>query len=201
MRLFDIFKRKYDMDSLEGIKAIPVPAKNYNTGDWTKDCIHYVLQRKATEHKKNGRMDLAIACLRKSNELADCDEHSMLTSKDYFRLVKYIEKTGDIELAKQEEEKIYARHPEFLDKHISNMRNIKETLQKCEDYKSDLVFITTNSYCKICSMYNRNVYSISGKDKRYPKLPAVIAKEGGGCPDCSLGISIFFDGISTPPET
>ncbi|MDE5802154.1 MAG: hypothetical protein K2I22_04455 [Lachnospiraceae bacterium] len=69
MGLFDIFKtnsRKhqttssqssnssthYDMDSLEGIRSIPVPAKNYSTGDPTKDCIYYVLQRKATEHKK-----------------------------------------------------------------------------------------------------------------------------------------------------
>ena len=66
MGLFDIFKskkrnanvweslkpEKYDMDTLEGINSIPVPAKDYHTGDYTKDCIYYLLQRKATEHKK-----------------------------------------------------------------------------------------------------------------------------------------------------
>ena len=56
MGLFNIFKSKrYDMDTLDGINAIPVPAKDYHTGKDTQDCIYYLLQRKATEHKKAGR--------------------------------------------------------------------------------------------------------------------------------------------------
>lgn len=59
MKLIGFFKpKRYDMDTLEGINAIPVPAKNYNTGDDLQDCIYYVLQRKATEHKKAGRHGL-----------------------------------------------------------------------------------------------------------------------------------------------
>ena len=55
MGLLNFLKpQRYDMDSLEGINSIPVPAKNYHTGDPTKDCIYYLLQRKATEHKKLG---------------------------------------------------------------------------------------------------------------------------------------------------
>ena len=103
MSFFNFFKpHRYDMDSLNGINSIPVPAKNYNTGDPTKDCIYYVLQRKATDHKKNGRMDLAIACLRKSNALSDYESHPLLLEKDYLRLVKYILQTGDITLAEEE---------------------------------------------------------------------------------------------------
>ena len=46
MSFFNFFKpHRYDMDSLNGINSIPVPAKNYNTGDPTKDCIYYVLQQ------------------------------------------------------------------------------------------------------------------------------------------------------------
>ena len=117
MGLLNFFKPKnYDMDSLDGINSIPVPAKNYNTGDPTKDCIYYVLQRKATEHKKNGRMDLAIACLRKSNELSDYEPRPLLLEKEYLRLIKYISQTGDFALAEQEEQKIYERHPEFKDR-------------------------------------------------------------------------------------
>ena len=101
MGLFNFFKSpKYDMDTLIGIQSIPVPAKNYNTGDPTKDCIYYVLQRKATEHKRNKRMDLAIACLRKSYELSDYEQRPLLLKKEYFRLVKYIQETGDFEIAK-----------------------------------------------------------------------------------------------------
>lgn len=96
---------KYDMDSLDGIRAIPVPARNYNTGDPAKDCIYYVLQRKATEHKKTGNIDLAIACLRKSNELSDYEARPPLLQKDYFRLVKYLEIAGRPEDAAEEAKK------------------------------------------------------------------------------------------------
>lgn len=201
MGLFNFFKpAKYDMDSLDGINSIPVPAKNYNTGDWTKDLIYYVLQRKATEHKKNGHMDLAIACLKKSNDLADCEEHPLLTQKDYFRLVKFIKQTGNEELAKQEENNIYLRHPEFLDKRISNLKRIKEDLAKNKEWNNDLVVIQTSTTCQTCSKYNNKIYSISGKTKKYPTLPKTITEDGGFCPNCYLGINSFFEGISTPPK-
>ena len=81
MGLLNFLKpQRYDMDSLEGINSIPVPAKNYHTGDPTKDCIYYLLQRKATEHKKAGRMDCAIACLRKSNALSDYEKRPLLVA-------------------------------------------------------------------------------------------------------------------------
>lgn len=193
-------EHRYDMDSLEGINAIPVPAKNYNAGNDLHDCVYYILQRKATEHKNNERLDLAIACLRKSNELSDYEERPLLLPKDYLRLVKYIEDSGDKALAKKEKEAIYLAHPEFLDKRISNLARVNETLAHNKDIKNDLVFITTNSTCTSCSKYNRKVYSISGKSKQYPKLPKEISENGGGCPNCILGINTFFEGINTPPK-
>lgn len=201
MGLFDLFKsHHYDLDTLDGINAIPVPAKNYKTGDPTKDCIYYVLQRKATEHKKNKRMDLAIACLRKSNELSDYESRPLLTQKDYFRLVKFIESTGNTTLAEQELANIYSRHPEFLDRRVSNLIGIKESLKKNKEWKNDCVLVSTNNHCPICSKYNLKVYSISGKTKKYPKLPDEIVKEGGFCKNCYLGLNAYFDGISTPPK-
>ena len=198
MGIFNFLKpHRYDMDSLDGINAIPVPARNYRTGDPTKDCIYYVLQRKATEHKKNKRMDLAIACLRKSNELSDYENRPPLTQKDYLRLVKFIESTGDTKLAQQELSNIYSRHPEFLDMRISNLIGIKEALKKNREWKNDYVLVSTNNRCPICSKYNLKVYSISGKTKKYPKLPDEIVKEGGFCPKCYLGLNTYFDGINT----
>mgnify|MGYP004476234377 CR=1 FL=1 len=214
MGLFDILKlkkhntdiwgilkpEKYDMDTLEGINAIPVPAKNYHTGDYTKDCIYYLLQRKATEHKRAKRMDCAIACLRKSNELSDYEERPLLLEKEYLRLVKYIELTGNHDLAQQELAKIYQRHPEFKDARISNLVRIKNAISKNKKQNNDYVFITTSKRCPICSKYDSKVFSISGKSKKYPKLPLEISKKGGFCPNCILGISTYFDGINTPPK-
>ena len=201
MGLFNFLKPKhYDMDTLEGINVIPVPAKNYNTGNPTKDCIYYVLQRKATEHKKNGRMDLAIACLRKSNELSDYEKKPLLLEKEYLRLVKYILQTGDISLAEKEEERIYKRHPEFKDRRISNLSRIKECIKKNKEWKNDLVIVHTSHSCPICVKNNNKLYTITGKNKSYPKLPSEITQIGGFCKTCYLGITSYFEDISTKPN-
>ena len=181
MGIFDFFKRKpYDMDSLEGINAIPVPAKNYNTGNSLKDCIYYLLQRKATEHKKNGQMDLAIACLRKSNALSDYEQRPLLTQKEYLRLVKYLEYDKRFEEAALETEKIIKKHPELS-----------------KTFKNDYVLVSTNNHCPVCKQYNLKIYSISEKSKKYPKLPVEITKNGGFCPDCYLSLNNYFDEINT----
>ena len=192
--------KRYDMDTLEGIMAIPVPARNYNTGNDLNDKIYYVLQRKATEHKKAGRMDCAIACLRKSNELSDFEERPLLMEKDYLRLPKYIELTGNKELAAQERENIYRKHPEFLDKRISNLKRIRKELSKYKRLNADYVFIETNSTCPICSQYNRQTFSINKRKKKYPPLPKEFSEKGGFCPNCIVGISAFYDGINTLPQ-
>lgn len=198
MGFLNFFKSKqYDMDSLDGINSIPVPAKNYTTGDPTKDCIYYILQRKATEHKKNGRMDLAIACLRKSNELSDYESKPLLLEKEYLRLVKYILQTGNVSLAEKEEERIYKRHPEFKDRRISNLSRIKECIKKNKEWKNDLVVVHTHPSCTICGKYNNKIYSISGKNRSYPKLPSEITQIGGFCKTCYLGITSYFEDIST----
>lgn len=198
MGIFNFFKRKpYDMDSLDGIESIPVPAKDYNTRNDTKDCIYYVLQRKATEHKKNGHMDLAIACLRKSNDLSDYEQHPLLTQKEYMRVIKYLEYAKRFEEAAVEAEKIAKKHPEFNDKRISNIPRIKEALRKNKKNKNDFVLVSTNNRCPICKKYNAKIYSISGKTKKYPKLPAEIVKDGGFCPDCYLSLYSYIDGINT----
>ena len=198
MGLFNFFRSpRYDMDTLAGINAIPVPAKNCHPGIDTKDCIYYLLQRKATEHKKAGRMDCAIACLKKSNELSDYEDRPLLTQKEYLRLIKYIELTGDYNLAEQELNEIYRKHPDFKDKRISNLVRIKSALDRCKKLNIDCVTISTNNSCPICSKYNSKVFSISGKTKKYPKLPSEISKNGGFCPNCTLGIYLQFDGINS----
>lgn len=203
MGLFNFFKKEnpkksksvfYDMDSLEGINAIPVPAKNYHTGDPLKDNIYYVLQRKATEHKRNHRMDLAIACLRKSNELSDYEDRPLLMEKEYMRLVKYLEYDKQFEAAAEEKEKILNH---FGDKRSFNLPKIKDTLSRCKKYNEDIVLLTTNNSCPICKAYNHKQFSISGKSSIYPKLPTDISEKGGFCNNCSISLNIVFDGISS----
>jgi len=181
------------MDSLEGINAIPVPAKNYNTGDWKTSEIYYILQRKATEHKKAGRMDLAIACLRKSNALSDYEERPPLLEKDYMRLVKYLQAAGDEVGAEEAEAAIRSRHPEFADKRYANMPRIKDALQRCNEWGIDLIEIGRLDGCPVCAKYGNKIYSISGRTRGYPPLPVEVSRYGGFCPNCYMSISPYLE--------
>lgn len=193
-------KQVYDLNSLEGITAIQVPKYEPLRGIASPvDNIEYILQRKATEHKKNNRMDLAIACLKKSNELMPFSNFNY-SEKDYLRLVKYLKLNNQTELANQEERKIYMEHPEFRDKRISNSIRVRENLIKQREWNNDLVLITTNNTCCICKKYNNKIYSLSGKNKQYEKIPSEIVNSGGFCPKCYLGIHSYFKGINSKPN-
>ncbi|HEY5556796.1 hypothetical protein [Acetobacterium sp.] len=126
MKFIDLFKKKPktqeykgnipSFNSIEDINNIQIPQYNSINGMGSPiNNIEYILQRKATEHKKNGRMDLAIACLRKSNEIMP---HSNFTwgKKDYLRLVKYLEYDEQYEEARLEEIKIMKIYDKLVQK-------------------------------------------------------------------------------------
>lgn len=182
-----------DLESLNGINSIPVPLPESVEGG---NMLYYRLQRKATEYKRAGEIDLAIACLWKSIQLSDYaykqTGRALLMKDDYFRVVKYIHLKGDPEEEERASDYINKCHPEFSDKRISNKKIVDETLKKCAEYRTDLVFLTTNSYCPICSKYDRKVFSITGQTKGYSVLPQAFIKYGGFCKDCSISIMPKF---------
>ena len=64
-----------------------------------------ILMRKATEYKKANNYELAIICLRKSNELLKYSPFSY-TRKDYERLVDMMVIAGKYDEARQEHKKL-----------------------------------------------------------------------------------------------
>ena len=79
---------QYDLDTIDGIASILIPKYSQIKGMASPiNNIEYILQRKATEHKRNGQMDLAIACLRKANEIFPYSNF-MWPESDYLRLVE-----------------------------------------------------------------------------------------------------------------
>lgn len=193
MSIFKILRSEIDFNSLEGISKIKIPKyKPLSTIQSPVNNIEYILQRKATEHKKNGRMDLAIACLRKSNEIMPHSNFSY-QAKDYLRLVKYLKNYGQIEEAILVESNLKNQHPELFDLRIKNKQRINEYICKAKKYNEDLLYITTNNKCPVCKKYNHKVFSISGKSKTYPKLPPEFTTAGGFDTDCTIGVSINFN--------
>lgn len=188
-----------DMDSLEGINAIPVPTKKptFHSDDVKQD-LSYKLQRKAKEHKKNGRMDLAIACLKKSNQIMPFSAF-MYTRSDYMRLVEYLKKDRQFEEARKAETEIDNM---FDGREINNNDRQKIVLTPfllAKQMGTDLVEATEHHpTCGECAKYQGRVFSISGKSKKYPKLPDIWYEFGGFHHGCRHELFPFFEGVSTP---
>ena len=180
---------EYDYSTVQSIMSIPIPKYEPLHGLTTPvNNIEYILQRKATEFKIAGRMDLAIACLRKSNEIMPYSNFSW-SKDDYLRLVKYLQYDGQFEQAEKELELIKKAHPDlFFGDQMINPQISKIT--------EDLVWFSANRLCPYCSIYNNRVYSKSGKDHRFPSFSLfpndlkVI-----NCPKCNtfLGFSNYYD--------
>lgn len=194
--------QKYDLDTIEGIKAIKIPNYSRINGiqSATKN-IEYILQRKATEHKKNGNMDLAIECLKKSNEIMP---HSNFTwkAKDYLRLIKYLEKAGRHIEAQEELEKLQKQHPDIFKSSSENISSGNKARVKQLRFNGYDCVKFTEHYptCAECSKYQGRVFSISGKDKRFPKLPEHILRAGQIHKDCKHVMSPYIIEMQSPQE-
>lgn len=65
----------------------------------------------------------------------------------------------------------------------------------------DHAWLSSSSCCPVCSLYNRRIYSVSGKDKRFPPLVSLPdAMHDGKCDVCNCYYSLctWFEGISNP---
>lgn len=187
----------YDLYSVEEIESIAIPnylnLKTKGLSAFPTNNIEYILQKKAAEHKLNGDMDLAIACLRKANEIYPYSNFSW-TKIDYLRLVRYLKDAGKLDEAKTEKEKINKLFRKKL--HDPYMRKI---ITNCRKLKTDLVQTSDNScVCGDCAKYTKRIFSLYGKDKRFPKLPDYIWLDIPGHEHCVITLSPFIYGVSDP---
>ena len=66
---------------------------------------------------------------------------------------------------------------------------------------ADHALFCGSSCCPVCSLYQHRVFSISGKDKRFPPLVSLpVEIHDGKCDECRCGYSLctWFEGISSP---
>lgn len=178
-------------ETVESIMNIPVPHYPKLMGVSSPvNNVEYILQRKATEFKKIGDMDRAIACLRRSNQIMPYSNFSY-QAKDYMRLIKYLRLAERNKEADYEEEQLHKNHPELFDMSISNRTRYIETYNKCLKFKTYNIFISTRNSCPICSKYNRKTYSIN-KHGNYPLIPKILQD---GNLDCNhiIGYNIDFN--------
>lgn len=187
----ELYCGKYSINTIQEIQSIP-------SSDLT---VMRPLQKAATDHKRNKNYDLAIECLKKSNQISDFSKSrdNKLSDNEYLRLLDFLEKYKPEEY--EEKESFIKRiHPEFFDKRILSKANIMEVIKHAKEIGEDTLLITTSRSCSICGRYDNRVFSISGKHKKYPKLPIEFTRDGGVCPEHFVSVHVFFDGINTPPR-
>lgn len=204
MGLFDFLKRKtsynsnsklYKYDTLEQINSIPVPAERFELKcDFTQS-VEYVLQRKATEHKRNGNLDLAIACLKKSNEIMPYSP-MLYSEKDYLRLVKYLRLAKLFDEARIEEEKILGYTTEAKKEIDSQIMNRAKKSATTLDDKPLVIVSREHRLCSECAKYHDRIYSVDGKDVRFPNYALFEKYMNSKTCNCHLISYPFTLGIS-----
>lgn len=137
----------YDLSSVEGINAIPVPRHKqpYSEAPVTSK-IEYYLMLKATEYQKAGAVNLAVACLRKANQLMPMSS-TEYQYDTYMRLPRYLRRLRRFDEARAEEAKIEPMFPRggvfelSRDEFIRNMRSAGHSKEKAQalyrEYKAE----------------------------------------------------------------
>lgn len=156
----------YDFNSIEGINSIPVPCREVN-GDSVTGRVEYYLHKKCfADHWDAGRTELALACLRKAQELMFVS-NMIWSRKDFLRLVTHLYEAGYDEEAEMQLKKI----DDFLSKRDIAQEAFSGALTSAKFLETDLMEVYSHSpYCEECAKYINRIYSISGKDKRFPSL-------------------------------
>lgn len=173
---FKRFDELYNTDTVKKINAIPVPeTKISESCDSVTGMPEYILSLKSGRYEKEGKIDLALACLKKANELRYTSQNIYL-EKDFYRYPKLLRKYRFFDEARAEEERINI----FLTTDKRYVRNFYTEIESCLNinralHYGDLVEISYHTACcEECAKYRGRVFSVYGKDKRFPKLPSNI---------------------------
>ncbi len=130
----------YKLNTLEDIISIPIPTRKFDYNcDFTQS-IEYVLQRKATQFKKEGKLDLAIVCLKKA--IAIMPYAPMQYPEVYDRLENYLKLAGRFDEARRTHseheyqaqiEKVVQAEMHFQFKPSANMIDVRREGVVCEN--------------------------------------------------------------------
>ncbi|MBP3446484.1 MAG: hypothetical protein J6K64_04325 [Clostridia bacterium] len=158
----------YDLHNPSDVKSIEVPDFIFN-GDVTSGIEYLMYMHKGNEN--NPELELAVV-----NKAFDLMANSKwgYTKKDYITLAICLMKIDRFDKADELYNKAQA--------HLS-LKRAEYFTERVKEH--DLIFCSPHeNTCEICSMYQNRVYSVSGEDKRFPKLPDMVFRYQGFHPGC-----------------
>ncbi|MBQ8298027.1 MAG: hypothetical protein IJX77_09630 [Ruminococcus sp.] len=184
--------RKYDLENVRSIESIRSPEFDYfdNSEIGVTGNLVYILRMKASRLKKDGKVDVAIALLKRATEMMPNSKVGW-TKKDYLRFPDWLCETGEFEAAKTARNCIEKSFETTLN---ANRQLQLHQLENAEKLNTDLV--EANYFCGCCgecAKYRGRWFSISGKDGRFPKMPVDY-----GCNCQGISLHPVIENISKP---
>lgn len=173
----------YDTYLLEDVKSIPIPVFNESYGTPVYN-LEYLLKMRASEEREKGNYELSYALMYKAIEGMKA---SRITygKKEYMRFIMWLYKDGRIEEAAMLEKRLRREEPEVFDINLFHKNHFLSEIKQCKDFDTDYIYCGGHTCtCSECAKYQNRVYSISGKDSAYPKLPDFVYEYGGFHPGC-----------------
>lgn len=189
-------EQHYDLNSIAGVESIPLrknlrcPMTSGVTGK-----LYYYLRKKAYALEKDGNTDLALACMEKSVALVKYEDYYL--PDECYPLVKMLARNGYLEEAKKEKNKIDQYAQEFENQIAKEARTRNNAL--ASEFRTDLIIMDVHGcVCSECAKYQGRVYSLSGKSRKFPKVPDFYHTNGCVHKGCSHTFWPYIDGVSDP---
>lgn len=181
---------RYNLQDKKSVFSIAVPEFSNNVD--TTYSLDYVLRMVASNLRNEGKNELSIYVLWKAIEIMP---HSAIawTEKDYLRVVAWLYE--DHNFIEGDRLRHYIQTDSQIQSKVDLTAVIKANYRAVVS-KGDLVsFSRYNGVCcEICATYSGRVYSVSGKNKRFPALPAFLKDCGCSHPCCGTGVHPYWDG-------
>ena len=186
---------KYDLENINDIKNIRIPQFQNNKGISSPTMnLDYILKMRVNvENRPNIAVYLAykVANLMISSPIG-------WGKKDYYRLVIQLWSIGEIYygdfLLEQLKKLVPVISQEDEIKYISN-KSFDNVIKYAKQMQTDYIQIGySGCICSECAPYQNRIYSLSGKDKRFPKLPDFIIKDKGLHCNISIDAVLYYAG-------
>lgn len=172
---------KYDLENAASISSIAIPQYDaiQDSMPHTTFDLAYILNKRVG---KEERPHLAVPLAYKTANMMIASPIGWL-KKDYYRLVIQLWSIGEIAYGDYLLQELKARLPVVLanDEYREGNKDIfKKELNMADYFNTDYLEIPHEiAICEECAPYQNRVYCISGKDKRFPKLPDFIINNNG----------------------
>ena len=168
----------YDTYSLEDVKSIPIPVFNESYGTPVYN-LEYLLKMRASEEREKENYELSYDLMYKTIECMKASR-IMYGKKEYLQFIMWLYKDGRIEEAAMLEKRLRREEPEVFDINLFHKNHFLSAIKQCKDFDTDYIYCGGHTCtCSECAKYQNRVYSISGKDSAYPKLPDFVYEYGG----------------------